>query len=223
MATEQQARAAFLVGTIGLGFLIVGGLVWAVVAGPDATALRSVVATGLKFNDDNDPSQGPGESKFVVRIFSDFQCPACKLAESGLKYAEKKYGDKVRFIWNDFPLSSIHPNARPAAIAARCAEDQGKFWDYHDKLYGNQEAWSALGAPTAEFIKYAEAMGLDKDVFTSCLVNEPGMHKIKADESEGKGNNVQGTPTFFIGNRVMVGGLDEKGWDQEIAQLLKNP
>ncbi len=223
MATEQQTRLAFLIGTIGLGVLIVGGLIWAILAGPDAKTPKGTTVAGLKFNDDNDPSIGPGESKFLVRIFSDFQCPACKEAEQGLNYAIKKYGDRVRFIWDDFPLSSIHPNARAAAVAARCAEDQGKFWQYHDTLYENQEAWASLQAPTAEFIKYAETLALNKDTFTSCLVNQPGLQKIQADETEGKANNVQGTPTFFIGNRVVVGGMDEAGWDQEITQLLKNP
>lgn len=221
---EQQTRKLFLLGTLGFGAVIIGGLVWAILAGPDIRSEnQGTLETGLKFNDDNDPFVGPGESKAVVRIFSDFQCPACKTAEPAFKAAVEKFADKVKFVWDDFPLSSIHPNARAAAVAARCAEDQGKFWEFHDRLYGEQENWAGLSAPTASFISYAEDLGLDKDTFTSCLVNQPGMHKIQTDEAEGNANDVRGTPTFFIGNRRFVGVVDVDVWEQELVRLLQNP
>ncbi|MBI5655162.1 DsbA family protein [Candidatus Uhrbacteria bacterium] len=221
---DQQMRKLFLLGTLGFGAIIIAGLVWAIAAGPDApNQNRGTDETGLEFNDDNDPFVGPGESKAVVRVFSDFQCPACKTAEPAFKAATEKFGDRVKFVWNDFPLSSIHPNARAAAVAARCAEDQGKFWEYHDRLFQEQEAWSGLSAPTASFVGYAGDLGLNKDSFTSCLVNQPGMHKIQADETEGNINKVQGTPTFFIGNRRFVGIVETGVWEQELTRLLQNP
>lgn len=218
---EQDTKKYFLFGTIGLGALIVAGLVFAVMSEPGDGGPQGRVEQGLSFTDDNDPGYGPGESAFKVRIFSDFQCPACKLAEPAFAVAKRKYGDRVRFVWNDFPLTSIHPNARPAALAARCAEDQGKFWDYHDKLYASQEEWADQQAATPIFQRYAKEIGLDEAKFSSCLVNQQFLRKIQDDEAEGKANRVEGTPTFFIGNKRFVGILEESAWEAEIGALLQ--
>lgn len=218
---EQDTKKYFLIGSVGLGALIIVGLVFAIMSGPGAGGPTGRVEQGLSFNDDNDPGFGPGESKFKVRIFSDFQCPACKSAESAVNAAKLKFGDRVRFVWNDFPLVSIHPNARPAALAARCAEDQGKFWEYHDKLFAGQEEWAGQGAPTPVFQRYAKDIGLDEAKFSSCVVNQQFLRKIQDDEAEGKANRVEGTPTFFVGNKRFVGVLDEKTWEAELDALLQ--
>lgn len=218
--TEQDTKKYFLFGIIGLSGLIVAGLVVAILAGPESGRPQGRVEQGLSFVDDNDPGYGPGESKFKVRIFSDFQCPACKLAEAAVGQAMDKYGDRVRFIWNDFPLPSIHPNAQAAALAARCAEDQGKFWEYHDRLFAEQEAWSEQPAPSQSFVQYAKDLGLDQEKFSSCVVNRQFLRKVQDDEAEGKANRVEGTPTFFIGDKRFVGILERADWESELDALL---
>lgn len=203
-------------GTIGLGALIVVGLIWAVAAGPGAARNDQFV-----FSDDNDPSFGPAESQVVVRVFGDFQCPACRAAAAGFQYAKKTYGDKVRFVWNDFPLQSIHPNALPAANAARCAEAQGKFWEYHDKLYADQPSWDQSSNPRDMFISYAVALGLQREEFTDCVEKKVYQNKVMDDLNEGQRNGVDGTPTFFIGNSRSVGALENTTWDREIQARLE--
>lgn len=218
---EERVGQMFLGGIGLLGVLIVGGLVWAIMAGPSPdNGSGGQIETDLRFRDDNDPARGPGESKVVVRMFGDFQCPACKAAEPGVKHAMSKFGDKVRFVWNDFPLSNIHKNARPAAVAARCAEEQGKFWEYHDVLYDKQSSWSELSAPTASFVEYAKQLSLDEGSFASCVASQTVLRKIQDDESEGMSNRVNSTPTVFIGQKRFVGSLSPEAWDKELTAAL---
>ncbi|MBI4139147.1 thioredoxin domain-containing protein [Candidatus Uhrbacteria bacterium] len=215
MTSTDQARKAFLLGSLFLVVLIVGGLIWAVSAPGESGGTG-----GAGFRDDNDPSFGPGEATLVVRVFGDFQCPACKAAEAGFRYAKNTYGDKVRFVWNDFPLQSIHQNAFAAANAARCAEAQGKFWEYHDRLYDDQSGWSELPSPQQAFVGYAEALGLDKGAFESCVAERKYQSKINDDLTEGSQNGVNATPTFFIGDAKFPGVLDQTAWDREIQARL---
>lgn len=216
MTSSEQTRKLFLLGTIGIGALIVVGLIWAMASGPGLGSGQS-----LSFNDDNDPSFGPGESSVVVRVFGDFQCPACRAAEAGFAYAKKTYGDKVRFIWNDFPLQSLHPNALAAANAARCAEAQGKFWEYHDKLYAEQPNWDTLSSPTDAFLSYAIGLNLKKDDFTACMTDKTYQNKIMDDLQEGNRLGINGTPTFFIGDARTVGVLENDIWDRELQKRLQ--
>jgi len=218
---EKDIQKYFLVGTMVLVLLAVVGIVAAVMSGPSAVSRpRGEKAAGLSFSDDNDPSRGPGESKYVVRIFSDFQCPACKDAERGISHAMDKYDDRVRFVWNDFPLSSIHQNARAAASAARCAENQGKFWEYHDKLYDLQSQWDSSAAPSKLFVDYAKLLKLDEQEFSACLAANKFMWKVAADEVEAEKNKVEGTPTFFLGDIKIVGGMSETDWDTAMESFL---
>ncbi|MCC7357452.1 thioredoxin domain-containing protein [Candidatus Uhrbacteria bacterium] len=218
---EQKTRQTFLIGTGLLFVLIIGGLVWAIAAGPspDNANGRGREESGLHFSDEQDPVRGPSETKTVVRLFSDFQCPACRAAEPGLEAAMKKYADKVRFVWNDFPLTSIHPNALPAAQAARCAEAQGKFWEYRQKLYETQDTWASLSTPTEQFVEIAKSVGVESDSFTTCLADKTYDQKIRDDMSEGMANRVNSTPSLFINNVRYTGAMSEAEWD---AALSKN-
>lgn len=220
---STQTQKYFLLGIALLGALIVGGLVWAVMSPSSPSGTGGTVESNLRFVDDNDPAIGPADAKVTVRIFGDFQCPACGAAEPGVTYARKTYGDKVRFIWDDFPLVQIHQNAMAAANAARCAEEQGKFWEYHDKLYQVQTAWSNEKAPQEKFLDYAKELGLKEDTFSACLANQTYRNKIQADMSEATANGVDATPTFFINNKRMVGILQNVEWDREIQAQLPKP
>lgn len=219
---EQRTRQAFLIGTAVLFILIILGLVWAIAAGPSPVdpAGRGQAESGLRFTDSNDPIRGPGDAKVTVRMFSDLQCPACRAAEAGLEAAMEKYGDKVRFIWNDFPLVTIHPNALPAAQAARCAEEQGKFWEYRKKLYETQDTWASIAAPTGAFTDYAHSLGIDESPFTACIASKTYDSKIRSDMSEGSANRVDSTPTFFVNNTRYTGVMSEAEWTTAIDKEL---
>lgn len=218
--TEERSRVFILVGIIALVAVAIIGIVVAILAGPDPSTGPGQVETGLSFSDDADPAQGPGEAKVIVRMFSDFQCPACQAAEPALQAIMKKYVDRVRFIWNDFPLTTIHQNALAASNAARCAEEQGKFWEMHDVLYARQRSWSDLLAPTAEFTKYAQGIGLNEGAFTACVGGNRHVRKIDNDRAEGTRNNVRATPTFFINNRRIEGAVTEAQWEQVLEAEL---
>lgn len=218
MNEEAGSQKLFLAGIGLLGALIIGGLVWAIMM-PSAPAGKTT-APGV-FSDVNDPVTGSSTSKVVLRVFGDFQCPACATAEPGVTYVRKTYGDRVKIVWNDFPLSEVHPNAMSAAIAARCAEDQGKFWEYHDMLYQAQKAWSVEKDPKDLFVTYAKSIGVnDAAAFAQCYDAQTDRQKIQSDMDEGLSNEVSGTPTFFINNKKYVGGMENAQWDTEIKAAI---
>jgi protein-disulfide isomerase len=148
-----------------------------------------------------DPKRLRGNAKAPVMIveFSDYQCPYCHQIEPTVKSLLAKYGDKVSFSYRDFPLSAIHPYAMGAAEASRCAEEQGKFWEYHDQLF------AASKLEKDDLIGYARNLKLDDKQFDSCLTSEKYKADIDKDEQEGRNAGVNGTPGFFI-NGVFVNG-----------------
>src|SRR5688572_2568690 len=194
---QQESNKGLLIGVVAAAVLIFGGLVWAIMSAPTSAP----IANGeLNFNDAGDAFIGPENASTVVRLYSDFQCPACRAAEGAVNYAIQKYKDKVKFIWKDFPLMSIHPNARLAANAGRCALDQGKFWEMKDKLFAGQSSWESVRDPSADFKAYALQLGMNADTFNSCLDNRTNDAKVMASYQEGVRNGVDRTPTVFIGN-----------------------
>src|SRR5215470_15185257 len=139
------------------------------------------------------PERGGGAKAPVTIVeFSDYQCPFCKRAEGVVDQVMTTYGDKVRLVFRDYPLP-MHPQARPAAEAANCANAQGKFWEYHAKLFANQ---SALGEDKLK--EYAQEVGLDPAKFAECLAQKPFSAAIDKDMSEATKLGINGTPAFFI-------------------------
>lgn len=172
---------------------------------------------------DNDPMLGNKDAKVTIVEFSDFQCPYCGRfyvqTESQLK---KDYIDtgKVNFVYRDFPLG-FHPNAEPAAEAAECANEQGKFWEMHNKIFENQESMS-----TESYKQWAKDLGLDTNKFNSCFDSQKYKDEVKKDEADGEKYRVSGTPTFFIGNPKsgyirLVGAQPYEAFKQVLDQLLK--
>ena len=148
------------------------------------------------------------------------QVVGLRCVEDGLRYAMKTYGDRVRFVWNDFPLQAIHPNALLAADAARAADAQGKFWEYSQRLYEDQPNWASLPDPTDKLIAYAQALDLDVKTFTDALTNRTYQDKVMADLDEGSKLGIDGTPVFFINDKRIVGAMDHATWDKEIQAAL---
>jgi protein-disulfide isomerase len=152
-----------------------------------------------------DPKRLLGNPKAPVMIveFSDYQCPYCHQVEPTVKALLAKYGDKISLSYRDFPLSSIHANAMIAAEASRCAEEQGKFWEYHDQLF------TASSLEKNSLIEYARNLKLDDKQFESCLTAEKYKADIDKDELEGRNAGVNGTPGFFI-NGVFLNGAQPR-------------
>jgi protein-disulfide isomerase len=143
------------------------------------------------------PSFGPADAKVTLVEFSDFQCPYCSQAANTVTEIKKKYGDKVRFVFRQFPLS-FHQNAHLSAQASLAAHAQGKFWPYHDKLFANQ---SKLDRESLE--SYAKELGLDLAKFKKALDDKTYAAKVDAELKLGEESSVGGTPTIFLnGKRV---------------------
>ncbi len=147
---------------------------------------------------------GPEEAPVVMYEFADFQCPGCahyatfvmplvkeRLVQEGL----------VRYVYYDFPLTSIHAHAFLASRAGRCAEEQGKFWEYHDLLYGRQPRWAAARDATPLFIEYAADAGLNRREFEACLRSDRYAEEVTRNMQLGESLGVTGTPTIFINGR----------------------
>jgi protein-disulfide isomerase len=112
------------------------------------------------------PVKGPSNAPVTIIVFSDFECPYCQRAQRAVSQLLQQYKEQIRFVYHDFPLEGIHPHAFQAAIAARCAREQGKFWEMHGKLFENQYALA-----TNDLLRYASEIGLDLERFRSCIQN----------------------------------------------------
>src|SRR5215470_3405739 len=162
------------------------------------------------------PYQGPANAPIELVEFSDFQCPYCYRAHPTVKQVLNTYGNKVRFVYRNYPLPN-HPNAFPAAEAAQCANEQGQFWAYHDRLFADQ---TKLGE--ADLKASAAALGMDAGRFNACLDSHKYKERVDADMRAGVEAGVDGTPAFFINGRMLSGAqpYDEfkKVIDEELAR-----
>jgi protein-disulfide isomerase len=161
-----------------------------------------------------DPARVRGNAKAKVMIveFSDFQCPYCGQVESTLKGILAKHADTVALAFRDMPLTQIHPMAMGAAEAARCAGEQGKFWEMHDLLFADQGGLDKNG-----FESKAEKLGMDQKQFDSCLSGEKYKTQIQQDAQEGMRAGVTGTPGFFI-NGIFISGAQQEPTFEKIIQ-----
>ncbi len=164
---------------------------------------------------ENDPALGSATAPVTVVMFSDFQCPACAGTHPILKRVIKEYGDRVRFVVRDYPLESIHPEAFAAAVAANAANAQGKYWEYIELLYSNQEALDA-----ASLKRYAELTGLDLKRFEADFAGDALALEVRKDLAAGRGHGVNGTPTIFV-NGVKVHRLTASAFRDAIEAALK--
>jgi protein-disulfide isomerase len=167
--------------------------------------------------------KGPKDAKVTVVEFSDYQCPYCKrYIDSTYVQLLKEYGDRILYVFHDYPLP-FHPNAKPAALASRCAADQDKYWDYHEKLFATQEEWSELtGEETNQkFTTYATDMGLDSAEFSTCLTEKTHEKAVDDDLALGQKVGVGGTPSFFINGKQLVGAQPFEVFKAEIDKALK--
>jgi protein-disulfide isomerase len=182
----------------------------------DAKILLQAPRINVNLGSAGHPTLGPKDAPVTVIEFADFQCPFCKRSEDAVQAIHKKYGDQIQLVFMDFPLS-FHPHAMPAANAARCANAQGKFWEYHDALFADQSKLEP-----ADLKATAKKLGLNTAKFNACFDKNQYSAAIDKDLAEGHRLNVSGTPTFFIDGREVVGAQPTESFtsiiDQELAK-----
>ena len=147
------------------------------------------------------PSVGPADAPITLIEFSDFQCPFCARALPVIKTLRERYPTQLRVIYKHLPLESIHPRARAAAVAAVCAEEQGRFWEFHDRVFANANALT-----DEDLAGHATAIGLDLAAFETCRTGPKGGERVAADLAEAKAAGITGTPAFVL-NGVLLRGL----------------
>ncbi|AJM92140.1 DsbA family protein [Nitrosopumilus piranensis] len=169
----------------------------------------------VKISADDDPFFGDPDAPITIIEFSDFECPFCaRFHIQTLPSLFEEYIDqgKVKLVYRDFPIQSIHANALPAAVAANCANDQGKFKEMHDMVFENQNEWNKQETTDAliTFSKYATEIKLEQNTFDSCLTSGKHIDEIRKDLQDGRDYGVSGTPGFFVGNDE-IGYVELKG------------
>ncbi len=198
-----------------------------------APSVPTVVPTPViyKIPTDGFPSLGPADAPITIVEFSDYQCPYCTLwHEKTYKALMDAYPGKIRFVYRNFPLTSLHQNALLSAQAALCAGDQNSYWQYHDKLFAekalvNDASGTVLGVDT--YVKFAGDLSLDTKTFESCLTSEKYKQFVTDDMNsaanlppENGEPAVGGTPTFFINGHRLVGAVPLNYFQQIINQEL---
>lgn len=168
---------------------------------------------------DDDPRLGNPNAKVVIIEFSDFQCPYCKkFATETLPKIIENYGDKILFVYRDFPLE-FHELAFNASVAANCAREQGKFWEYHDILFERQAEWANNAS---KFIDYAKELELDVEAFKACIESGKYIEEVKKDFLDGLHAGVDGTPTFFVNGKKVSGALPYEVFSRIIEEELSS-
>jgi len=145
------------------------------------------------------PMRGPDDAPVRIVEFSDFQCPFCRRVQPTLARVQDEYGDRIQWSFKDLPLISVHPDAHKAAQAARCAGDQGKFWEYRTAMFDADQVSDELHEQTAA------ALELDADQFAECLESEKHAEAVDEDLAEAQSLGLTGTPAFLINGVVLSG------------------
>jgi protein-disulfide isomerase len=162
------------------------------------------------------PVRGNDKAPVTIAEFSDFHCPFCKRVQPTLLDLLSKYPEKIRIVYKDLPLPSLHPQAHRAAEAARCARDQNKFWEFHDKMFAGSTDTSA-----EYFRKLATSVGLDVTAFEQCLASGKHNPGIQVDIDEGAQLGITGTPAFFINGRELSGAQPIEAFVKVIDEELE--
>lgn len=161
------------------------------------------------------PSQGKADAPITIIAFSDYECPFCKKAEPTIAEVRKLYGDKIRYAFRNYPLP-FHANAKPAAEASLCANAQGKFWPYHDKLM------AASDLTEANLQQIASDVGLDRKKFDACMKDGTFKAQVDKDLADGQAAGVNGTPAFFINGQLLDGAQPVEKFQEIIDEELAN-
>jgi protein-disulfide isomerase len=164
------------------------------------------------------PSKGPADAKITIVEFSDFQCPYCQRSLATIEQVLAKYPAQVRLVYRHLPLDRIHPHARGAAEAAACADEQGHFWAYHDKLFQNNRALAKQ-----DLLRYASETGLDAQRFGACVEERRFKDKVEADLQAARAVGISGTPAFVVNGVLLTGAQPAEEFYAVIDAALAKP
>jgi protein-disulfide isomerase len=153
----------------------------------------------------HDHAQGPADAPVTLVEYGDYECPYCGKVFPIVQRIQERMGDRLRFVFRNFPIATSHPHARKAAEAAEAAGGQGQFWPMHDLLYRHQHALE-----DADLVRYAGRLGLDVERFEQDLSNHTYAQRVRDDFMSGVRSGVAGTPGFFIN-----GAIYQDRWDEE--------
>jgi protein-disulfide isomerase len=163
-----------------------------------------------------DPSVGPATAAVTIVDYGDYGCLACSRLDSVLQNLSATYGNRIRIVWKDMPNSSAHSEAIDAAVAARCAGKQNKFWEYHNLLMQNQTALSA-----ELYTTLASTLKLKASSFANCVNNQETLALVERGFDEGAALKITATPTLWINGERYSGDLTERALSQKIDSLLE--
>ena len=205
-----------------LGIVVVGlfGLFFATKPKDNATSSFNGDAKQVQADDH---TLGNKAAKVTLIEYGDFQCPSCGAAHPIVKDLQNKYSKEMLFVFRNFPLISIHPNAFAASRAAEAANLQGKYWEMHDKLFETQDLWGQLSSnQQSTFEGYAQELGLNLNQFKQDYASEKVANRINRDVSSGAQFDIQGTPTFIVNGQKIVNPGDKSGYEAVIEDAIKN-
>lgn len=185
-----------------------------------ATTLGHSRIGNLEDSELSSQSAKPNQNIVTIVEYGDFQCPACKAFHPLIKSLHELYPENLKVTFKHFPLTAIHKNAIPAAIAAEAAGQQNKFFKFADILYEKQDEWAGLGNPQDNFLSYAREIGLDIEKFEKDQKDGEVKKKVDDDNNEGIKNGVNGTPTFFVNGERIENPADLKAFQKIIDGKL---
>ncbi|MBI4437499.1 DsbA family protein [Candidatus Uhrbacteria bacterium] len=166
----------------------------------------------------DDPSLGNPGARVTIVEFAEFQCPYSQEASFTMRELAAKYPDDVFYVYRDFPLTDLHPLAQLAAEAGECADEQGKFWEYHDKLFQNQSSLTQ-----ESFVAFASELNMRVDQFESCLSSGRYASEVEEDLKDGAEAGVRGTPTFFINGNRIAGAIPAEVMEAIVQSIIQTP
>ena len=215
-------RAASLLVVGAIAGLAIGWLAWRASDAPPSAPAAGVPAAGVEYVEgvdvSNDPVLGPADAPVTIVEFSDFECPFCsRFAQQTAPALRRQYGDSLRWIFVNYPLRSIHPNAYEAALAGECAAEQDRFWPFYDALFSGRYPLSASGYDDA-----AREAGLDTRRFETCYENADHAAEVALDMKEGEKFYILGTPTFYVNGKRMEGAQRPEAFAAVIDSILSD-
>lgn len=220
----NRAHLRYLIALGGFFTLLVGLFVWSrfiesrsflnpIDAEREIARLEAGLPNELKLPPirSSDPSRGSTSSASLLVVeFADFNCLHCRLLEPEIRQAMQAFPTQARLVWRDFPLNSDQADGLLPSLAARCAQDQGKFWEMHDALFATAKL-NRKGVSTA-----AQSAGLEMSTFETCVNTNKHTDALRAEIALARSSGITGSPTLFVGNKVINGFIKA----QELADLM---
>ena len=221
--TERKRGKGLLVALVvaaALAGLAVGWLAFRQPGGAGSDEARVPPATGIEIVEgvdvSGDPVLGAADAPITIVEFSDFECPFCaRFAQQTAPALRRQYGERIRWIFVNYPLKSIHPNAYEAALAGECATEQDRFWPFYDAMFSGSHDIDADG-----YVEAAGAAGVDMERFRTCYRNADHADEVALDIKEGEKFYILGTPTFYVNGKRMEGAQPPEAFATVIDSIL---